>query len=445
MTMLPPQAVQLTCPNCRTQYQAPVFQMVDVGQYPDIKTALLSGRINMAVCPKCGTGGMLAVPMVYHDPAKQFFFVLFPTEVKGTPQEQEQFIGAMTQLVLRGLPPEAPKAYVLAPRRFITLNALLDVVLEGEGITKAQLAAQRQRTELLGQFLEIDNDPEALQALIQSRQTEIDQEFFVTISAYLQAADQAGDQEAVERFSALANTIAAVTGIALPQGDGEAAYEEVADAEISAALDALLAASDADLPAVIAEHRPALDYGFFEAITAHAERIRAEGDEDEAVRIEARRQAVLDTAEQMDRDAQALFEGAAAALREVLAAEDTKAALVEHREQLSDAFLLVIAANIEAAERVGNQDAADRLREIERLAFEVVQESLSPEERLINQLLNAETPQAASKLLRQNAGIVNTDFVKRINGLVTEMDGAARKEVSDRLRQLAREATSMLF
>src|SRR5919112_6353294 len=82
MPMLPPQPVSVTCPNCRTPFQTPVFQLIDVGQAPDLKQALLSGRVNVAVCPKCGAGGMLAAPLVYHDPAKQFFFALFPQEVK---------------------------------------------------------------------------------------------------------------------------------------------------------------------------------------------------------------------------------------------------------------------------------------------------------------------------------------------------------------------------
>src|SRR5687768_582914 len=101
MSMLPPQPVSITCPNCRTQYQVPIFQFVDVGQAPEMKQALLAGRINVAVCPNCGTGGMLASPMLYHDPAKQYLFALFPQEIQATPQEQEQFIGTLTQYAMR--------------------------------------------------------------------------------------------------------------------------------------------------------------------------------------------------------------------------------------------------------------------------------------------------------------------------------------------------------
>jgi hypothetical protein len=129
----------------------------------------------------------------------------------------------------------------------------------------------------------------------------------------------------------------------------------------------------------------------------------------------------------------------------VLSAPDTRAALVERRGQLNEAFMLVVGANAQQAERTGNQEIAQRLSEIQQLSMEVVQEALSPEERLIGQLLSAEKPQDATRLLRQNAASINSDFVKRLNELAGEMEAGGRKEVSDRLRQLGREAASMLF
>jgi hypothetical protein len=147
----------------------------------------------------------------------------------------------------------------------------------------------------------------------------------------------------------------------------------------------------------------------------------------------------------MDRDAQELFEGAAQTLREVIEAPDMRQALVERRDQLSEAFMLVIAANKDAAMRGNHPEVVGRLEEIERMSVEVVQESLSPEERFIGQLLSAEEPKDATKLLRQNAAKITPDLVKRINELADEMAKNGRTEMSDRLRQLGRESASMLF
>lgn len=438
MPMLPPQPVSLTCPNCGTNYQAPVFQLLDVGQAPELKQALLSGRVNVAVCPKCGAGGMLAAPMLYHDPAKQFFFALFPPEVKASPQEQEQFIGALTQLVMRDLPADAPKGYLLAPRRFMSLTTMLDTILEGEGISKAALEAQRQRTELLGRLLQTGDNEQELQKIVVENRDALDYEFFLTLSAYLDAAAQEQDQESLARFTKLREQLVALTGF--NQGPGDDAEPDVTEA-----VTALLSVDEAGLPEAIADHRPSLDYTFYEALAQRIDQAHAEGDAAEVARIEARRDLIRDTAEQMDRDAQEIFDRAAQTLQAILDAGDTRAALLERREQLDEAFMLVVGANMQHAARAGDQQAAEQLAEIERLTQEIIQESLSPADRFVGQLLAAEKPQDATKLLRQNATIINTDFVKRLNELSEEMDTAGRKEMSDRLRQLGREAASMLF
>jgi len=159
----------------------------------------------------------------------------------------------------------------------------------------------------------------------------------------------------------------------------------------------------------------------------------------------ARRNLILETAERMDREAQELFERAATTLREVLVADDLKAALAERHTQINEAFMLIVASNRDAAERQGQTQIAERLAEIEKLAIDVVQEAMSPEERFISQLLGAETPQASTKLLRQNAAKITPALVKRLNELADEMEQNNRTEVGERLRQLGRESASMLF
>ncbi len=438
MSMLPPQPVSLTCPNCRTTYQAPVFQLVDVGQAPELKQALLSGRINVAICPQCGTGGMLAAPMLYHDPAKQYLFALFPQEVKATPQEEEQFIGTLTQYIMRSLPADAPKGYLLTPRRFITLSSMLDTILEGEGIPKAALEAQRKRSDLLGQLLQAGDDDQAVKRIVDANKDAFDYEFFLTIAAYIEAAEQEQDEESLRLFTDLRDRLVEMTGF---QGDVEGTDEP----DTAEAVDALLGAEEPALPNLVADHRHVIDYAFYEMLAGRIDVARDAGDVAEASRLEARRDLIRDMAEKMDRETQTLFESATRTLQEVLEADDPRAVLTQHREELGEAFLFVLSANAQQAERGGDKAMANRLAEIQRMAVEVVQESLSPEERLIGQLLAAEQPQDSTKLLRQNASLITTDFVKRINEMSGEMEQAGRKEIGDRLKQLGREAASMLF
>jgi hypothetical protein len=430
--------VALNCPNCGTRFQTAIFQYVDVGQQPELKQAVLAGRLNVAVCPNCGSGGLLATPMVYHDPEKQLFWALFPQEVNAKPEEQERFIGTLQQVAMRSVPEDKPRGYLLNPRRFITLASMLDALLEAEGISKEDLARQRQRTELLARLLQAESDDEAFGKLADENRAALDYEFFMTLAAYIEAAGTEGDSESLTRFESLRDKLLERTGMQDPTaGEAEPSIEQ--------AVDTLLESGDEGLEELIAEYRPLIDYGFYEAVTERADRAREAVDTAAAERIDARRALILETTERMDREAQELFEGAANALRAVLEAEDPREALREHREQLGEAFSLVLDANREAAERAGRPDVVERLDQIGQLAVEVVEESLSPEERLIAQLLGAETPQEATRLLRKNAAQVNTDFVKRLNAMAAEMDGNGREEAAARLKQLGREAAALLF
>ena len=85
--------VPIQCPNCGNQYQTPVRSIIDVGQQPQLRQAFLSGQINVAVCPKCRAGGMLEVPLVYHDPAAEFLAVYFPQQLNIPEMEKQRMIG----------------------------------------------------------------------------------------------------------------------------------------------------------------------------------------------------------------------------------------------------------------------------------------------------------------------------------------------------------------
>jgi uncharacterized protein YjgD (DUF1641 family) len=107
--------------------------------------------------------------------------------------------------------------------------------------------------------------------------------------------------------------------------------------------------------------------------------------------------------------------------------------------------MLVLDANQQAAERAGALDVVERLDAIRALTLEIIRESLSPEDRLLDDMLRAESQQEASGLLHQNRAMVSTAFVKRINKLADQLDQDGQKEVSERMRQLGREAGAMLF
>jgi hypothetical protein len=430
--------------------RAQVFTLVDVGMQPELKNYLLAGQLNMAVCPNCGNPAMIAAPLIYHDPAKQLFLVHFPQQLNARPEEQERFIGDATTMLMRVLPPETPKGYLLAPKRFLTLNTLVDTILEADGISREVIEAQRKRVTLISQLAEaLEQGDEQLAAAVAQNKDALDYDFFATITAFAEASLQSGRDESGQMLTMLRDRVAELAGFdasSLEQGEGYELEEiEDEDEDLDEVVARLSDAPDEELEQVISELRPAIDYGFFDALTQRIDAAEQAGDTTTAERLTARRARILELVEQMDKQAQELFEAGAAVLTRIVQADDTLEALRANPEQIDEAFFLVLQANMVAAERAGNTQAVERLAEIERLAAEVAQESLSPEDRFINQLLAAEKPQDATKLLRQNPAIITSAFVKRLNELADQMEGDGRKPMGERLRQLGREAGAMLF
>jgi CpXC protein len=441
MAAPPPQMLQLACPNCRTPMRAQVFTLVDVGRQPELKNYLLAGQLNLAVCPNCGTPAMIAAPLIYHDPAKQLFLIHFPQQLNARPEEQERFIGEATSLIMRELPADAPKGYLLAPRRFLTINSLVDTVLEADGISREMVEAQRARVELISQLAEAyEQGEEQLAKLVEQQKEKLDYDFFATLSAFAEASAQSGRDDSAQLLLGLRDTLAELSGF-----DAELPDQDEVDLSLDEAIDRLAATSEEDLEESIAELRPVIDYSFFEAWTRRIDAAERAGDTATAAQLTARRTQILDMVERMDKQAQELFEAGAQVLKAVRAADDLAAALRAQRDTIDEAFLLVLDANLAAAERAGAADAIARLTEIRRLALEIAQEALSPEDRFINELLQLEKPQDATKLLRQNVAMITPAFVKRLNELSDQFESDGRKPLGERLRQLGREAGAMLF
>jgi hypothetical protein len=446
MSVPAPQAIQLACPNCRTPMRAQIFSLVDVGRQPELKNYLLAGQLNMAVCPNCGAPVMIAAPLIYHDPSKQLFLVHFPQQLNTRPEEQERFVGDATSLIMRDLPADAPKGYLLAPKRFLTLNSLVDAILEADGISREVIEAQRARVELISRMAEaFEQGEQQLAAAVAQHKGALDYDFFATLTAFAQASAQGGRDESATLLLDLREKLIALTGFdaaSLDMAEGEA---DEPDLDLGELIERLAEAPEDQIEQIIGEIRPALDYGFFEEWTRRIDAAEQAGDTAAAERLTARRALILETVERMDQQAQELFEAGAKILQQVFEAPDKAEALRANRERIDEAFLLVLQANMAAAERAGNAEALAQLQEIERLAMEIVQESLSPEDRFINELLGAEKPQDATKLLRQNPTMITTAFVKRLNELADQMEQDGRQPLGERLRQLGREAGAMLF
>jgi hypothetical protein len=218
------------------------------------------------------------------------------------------------------------------------------------------------------------------------------------------------------------------------------------DTELTQAIDRLIEVPEESLDEAVQELRASIDYAFFQALTARIEAAENAGQRDEAQRLAERRTRILEAVERIDQEVHSMLESRDGMLREVLAADDPKAALEALGENLDEGFMTVLSLNIATLQQAGNQaEAVARLEQIRDLTIEVIQERLPPDERFINELLLKDTIEESIALLRQNAAMVTTEFVKKLNELAAEQEQRGVQPTAERLRRLAREASPMLF
>lgn len=148
--MPPRYAAAVTCPSCGTRFQAPVQQILDVRVEPDVTSRVLSGSVNVAQCPSCGTGGALNIPFVYHDPAKEMALLYLPVEAGANMVEREKVAGQLTRQLMDAMPPEEKKGYLLQPETFISMETLVKRVLELEGVSADEMARSQSQREFVG-------------------------------------------------------------------------------------------------------------------------------------------------------------------------------------------------------------------------------------------------------------------------------------------------------
>jgi hypothetical protein len=416
-----------------------LYNVVDVTQQPELKQQLLSGQLNLAVCTNCGTATMLSTPLIYHDLEKQLCLVFIPPELNVSAEQQERLIGETTGILMQNVPEGAPRGHLLTPRRLMSLPSLIDTILEADGIPREVLEQQRKRVELISELASAMADEQQFAALIAERQNELTPELISTIDAFIQTGVQEGQDESIRVLQMLKQWLSSHVDMSA------AAPEQVSESDIQQAVSQIAAASDEELDEMIAELRPAIDYSFFQAWTERIDQLQQQGNTAEAERLTARRTYIRELIEQMDKEAQELFEASANLLREVLAADEPEAVLRANAERLDDAFMLVLSANVASAQRAGQDDLAHRLEEVSQMALEIVQENMPPEDRLINRLLMAQSAEESSAMLRSNMAQVTPEFVKRLNEMADQQDKEGVKAAAERLRKLAREASTLLY
>jgi hypothetical protein len=440
-----PQILPVTCPYCQVRFTAPIRRVVDVSHDPELKAALLQGRLNVATCPQCGNTGMLNAPFIYHDLDKELALCFVATELGLPATDRQKLIGDLTNAVLNSLPPEKRKGYLLQPKIFFSLQGLLDTILQADGVTKEMIEAQRVKGELIQKLLDAKDD-ERLKQLVGEHDAELDYEFFQTLTAAMETARADGKDDLAQRLLALRTTLLDLTTVGKREVAQRKAIESLGEKVTQEdLLQKMIECEDEDLlQAYVALGRPLMDYTFFLALTERINAAQTEGKSEEAQRLTDLRAKILEFQAKHDAEVAVALQWAADLLREILQSQDREAVVREHLEKIDGTFFAVLSANIAQAEERGEKKMADDLRQVRDLVAELLQESAPPEIRLINQLMQAKYPKGTKEILKENADQVTAELIKVMDLIAEDLKRGGRNEAAQRLSDIRAQAAKMV-
>jgi len=413
---------QVNCPQCRQPIVADVQQIFDVGANPEDKQIFLSGAHNVAQCPHCGYQGMLAMPLVYHDPEKELLLTFFPPEMGLPMQEQERAIGPLIKRVVDDLPQEKRKGYIFNPRSMLTMQSMLETVLEADGITKEMIQAQQDRMRLIERLLSASQD--SRKELVQQEDELIDGDFFALLANLMQSAMYGQDENIARQLNDLQNLLLehSTKGreLKVEADEVQAAMKSLQDLGDRITRDALVdlvveAPSETRLRALVQFVRPGMDYEFFTKLSA---RIEQAGDE-QAEELNRKREKLLEFTRDYDEELAARAQVARQNLETLLQAPDLEKSIMQNLEAIDDIFMQTLTSELEAARKEGNLDRSSRLQQIESI---IEQASAPPAELgFVEELMGVADDEAAlQQMLEENAEAVTPELTQTLTSLIAQ-------------------------
>lgn len=430
----------VTCPNCRQPFSAQVEQLFDVGRDPSAKSRFLRGRINAFTCPSCRFQSMIASPIVYHDPEKELLLTFVPMELGMPLPEQERMLGSLTKAIVNNLPPESRKGYLLRPSPALTLQGMVERVLEADGITKEMIEAQRKKAAVVEQFLAAP-DEAAVDALIKEHDAELDYTFFDLFTAAVQSVAESGERARAEKMLAVRNKILAGSSLGKQSAEQSKLFEATAN-ELNLMGDKLTpekffdmvvkAEGEDRVAALVTLARPLVDYNFFMKLTT----LVNQAPDGDRARLQKLRESILNTVAQVDQVAQQQGQQAAAVLRRLIEAPDLGQAVRENIQAIDNTFMAILGQNFDAAQKAGRKDVADKIQQIGDTILAIIRDSAPPEIKLINELLALQTEEEALEAVKRRAAEITPQVVEAMKEVEAELGASDRKEVAERLGKI---------
>lgn len=451
MQNAPVPGIQVSCPNCGQRFSARVESIIDAGRDPQAKARFLSGRTNVVQCPNCGVVMQLALPIAYHDHTKEILMVFFPQGVNIPQQERERMVGDITREIMNSLPQDQRKGYLFNPITPLTLEGMIEAILEKDGITREVLQQQREKSQLVEQFLRAR--PEEIANMVAMHDPRMDAEFFQIMTIMAEAELAAGRQQNGEAILDRRDALIGQTSFGQEAMQNAAQQEQVVmevanwlqqhggRVGIEDFMDYLEQVGDSDdhLQALVGLAYNAMDGNFFQALEDRAKN----ADEERATRIRDIQTRLMSLASVIQQQQQVMIQQAQVILRDILNAPDQDQAIQERLGMFDDMFMQVLAATVQAAEQRGDLLMAARVRSIYEKIVEKMRESAPPEVQFINELLNKDQLEARL-MLTEHAAQFGQPLLDYMDALIQNLQGRDADELIEHLLSL-REAAEKII
>ncbi|MBN2501336.1 MAG: hypothetical protein JXB38_11205 [Anaerolineales bacterium] len=414
---------KIACPQCGQPAIAEINQLIDVGQEPGLKNALLNGQTNVVVCQSCGYQGNVPTPIVYHDPEKELLLTFFPPELHMPPAQQEQVIGPMIRKVVDNLKPEQRKGYLFKPQTMLTFQRLIEVILEADGITPEMMKRQQERLSLLQRLIPMADD--SRKHVVAQEESIVDEEFFQLLNTLVQMTAAQGDQAnaqvlvGLQRF--LFDNTAKGKELKAQVEEAQAAIQSLQDASKDGGLtqeklvDLIVdAPSEIRLITLVNYAFQGLDYTFFSLLSQRIE--KAEGDDKQ--KLIERRDRVLAMRQEIEKEIAEQTEAIRGHINHIITAEDMEESLAEHAQLVNQSFVEILQAEIELAQQKIDLARAEKLQEL----FDMIMEASQPpaEIAFAQQLLESESDEELEALLKDNDEMVDDKLSQALGMLVQQ-------------------------
>lgn len=425
--MTSPNTQTIRCANCGTPMPVAVRSLVDAQRDAEGKSLLISDQINKFQCPNCGALNVVDAPLLYHDATKELLIAYVPMGVAAQQgKSDERIIGDLMNMLTSNLPKDQFKAYMFNPRRALTMNGLIDQVLEADGISPEVMAQQRARVDLIQRMLQ-SATPDALISLIKGSDDKIDAQFMQTFSLMIQRMMAQGPDEMAEIMMGLQEALLENSSygrdLIARQERQQALLQTVAN-DIQAYGDGATRANfielalryaddDERLQAFVGLVRQAFDYQFFQELSDRIE--KASGDD--AEKMSSVRDRLVELTQMIDEHARQAMQQTTNILRQIVESPDPIAVLEANPHLVDDQFMAVLSMNIQEAQHHGHQDMADKLTHLYEHAVELLRAQMSPELVMLNDWLNIEDDTELANQIQQQAPQYGSDLLRLMDAV----------------------------